>query len=227
MQYHRSWGNRGRDTACAYCRVADCGPPNATDHQEFVEVIQLRVNAFMMENCGLVPQIMEEIEDLITGMTGPIILRGCFREVVQTSSSTKSWIASVEFFRRFAPFFAPFRMEARAHFSALEHSHGSGGAESPGVVLLGDSAPGLPIRSYSGVDIDIAGSSICLRNNHNNHNHQPATPLSPLPSPPPTHTHPHSHPHPPAQTHHTHHTHPTHTHTTHTTFRSHFGSSRG
>ena len=49
MQYHRSWRNRGGDTACAYCRVADCGPP--------------------------VPQITEEIVDLITGMTGPIILR--------------------------------------------------------------------------------------------------------------------------------------------------------
>ena len=48
-QYHRSW--------------------------EIVEVIQLRVNAFMMENCGLVPQITQEIVDLITGMTGPIILR--------------------------------------------------------------------------------------------------------------------------------------------------------
>ena len=53
MQYHRSCGNRGGDTACAYCRVADCGPLNATDHREIVEVIQLRVNAFMTENRGL------------------------------------------------------------------------------------------------------------------------------------------------------------------------------
>ena len=37
-----------------------------------------------------------------------------------------------------------------------------------GAGLPGDSAPGLPIRSYSCVDIDIAGSSICVKNNNNN-----------------------------------------------------------
>ena len=41
--------------------------------------------------------------------------------------------------------------------------------ESPGVSLPGDSAPGLPIRSFSGVDIGIAGSLICVKNNNNNH----------------------------------------------------------
>ena len=67
--------NSGGDTACAYCRVANCGPPNATDNQEIVEVTQPRVNAFMMQNCGLVPQITEEIVDVITGMMCPMILR--------------------------------------------------------------------------------------------------------------------------------------------------------
>ena len=78
----------------------------------------------------------------------------------------------VRVFRRFTLFFAPFRMEARAHFSALEHSHcecssAPGVPESLGVVLPGDSALGLPIGPYSCVDIHIAGSSICVRNNHN------------------------------------------------------------
>ena len=45
--------------------------------------------------------------------------------------------------------------------------------ESPGVSLPGDSAPGLPIGSFSCVDIGIAGSSICVKNNHNNHNNPP------------------------------------------------------
>ena len=42
--------------------------------------------------------------------------------------------------------------------------------ESPGVLLPGDLAPGLPIRPYGGVDISIAVSSICVRNNNNNNN---------------------------------------------------------
>ena len=40
--------------------------------------------------------------------------------------------------------------------------------ESLGVSLPGDSAPGLPIRSFSCVDIGIAGSLICVKNNNNN-----------------------------------------------------------
>ena len=38
--------------------------------------------------------------------------------------------------------------------------------ESPGALLPGDLAPGLPIRSFSCVDIGIAGSSICVKNNN-------------------------------------------------------------
>ena len=39
------------------------------------QMIQLSVNACMMQNCGLEPLITEEIVDVITGMTGPILLR--------------------------------------------------------------------------------------------------------------------------------------------------------
>ena len=39
--------------------------------------------------------------------------------------------------------------------------------ESLGVLLPGDSAPGLPIRPFSCVDTGIAGSSICVNNNNN------------------------------------------------------------
>ena len=45
--------------------------------------------------------------------------------------------------------------------------------ESPGVLLPGDSAQGLPIRSFSCVDLGIAGSSICVNNNNNQQ--QPTT----------------------------------------------------
>ena len=40
--------------------------------------------------------------------------------------------------------------------------------ESLGVLLPDDSAPGLPIRSFSCVDSGIAGSSICVNNDNNN-----------------------------------------------------------
>ena len=54
--------------------------------------------------------------------------------------------------------------------------------ESPGVSLPGDSAPGLPIRSFSCVDIGIVGSLVCVNNNNqqqptttNNNQQQPTT----------------------------------------------------
>ena len=50
----------------------------------------------------------------------------------------------------------------------LCQSTGAGGAGVAGSLLTGDSAPGLPIRSFSCVDIGIAGSSICVNNNNNN-----------------------------------------------------------
>ena len=52
-------------------------------------------------------------------------------------------------------------------FGAPVSVTGAGVARS---LLPGGSEPGLPIRSFSCVDIGIAGSSICVKNNNNNNN---------------------------------------------------------
>ena len=62
-----------------------------TDHGEIVVVIQLRANAFMIQNCDLVPQITEEIVDVITGMTGPMILRVSAFQAPRCSSTESQY----------------------------------------------------------------------------------------------------------------------------------------
>ena len=79
-QYHRSWRKCGGETACACRRGTDRGRPSVTDHGQIVPARDA--------DCGLVPQITEEIMDVFSCMTAPMIFSGA--SMTHSSSSSRA-----------------------------------------------------------------------------------------------------------------------------------------
>ena len=81
-QYHRSWRKCGGETACACRRGTDRGRPSVTDHGQIVPARDA--------DCGLVPQITEEIMDVFSCMTAPMIFSGA--SMTHSSSSSRAGV---------------------------------------------------------------------------------------------------------------------------------------
>ena len=104
-------------------------------------------------------------------------------------ASVAFWLCAVRTLKRWKFFSRVSRVElhdqGQDFLGHLCQSQVPEAPESPRVLLPGDSAPGLPLRSFSCVDIGIAGSSICVKNNNNNtennNNRQRPPTTSPFP----------------------------------------------